>query len=204
MSRLTAAVAPVGDTTDVVLAAVRAAPGRSRAALAVPRHRRAGIVAAAAAQLLYLVAIGDITSSTRAGAPFVEVAPGWTGRVLQARAPYQFEPIAAVHPPGPVSILVSPLDVGLGAVLAALVGLNVAVTAHAVATASCRRTGYGRLLAALPALLTGFACCVPAVLIGVGTSTAALLLPVLLPLQAVFYPLSLLVLAGSVVWTTSR
>lgn len=83
--------------------------------------------------------------------------------------------------------------------LALLVGLNVAVTAHAVARASCRRTGYGRLLSAVPALLTGFACCVPAVLIGVGTSTAALLL-----LQAVFYPLSLLLLAGSVAWTTSR
>lgn len=204
MSRLTAAVARVGDATDAALAATRAAPGRARSALAARRHRRAGILAASVALLLYLVAIGDITSSTRVGASWIEVAPDWTGRLLQARAPYLFEPIAAVHPPGPISILVSPLDLVLGAVLAALVGLNVAVTAHSVATASCRRIGYGRLTATLPALLTGFTCCVPAVLIGAGTSTAALLLPVLLPLQAAFYPLSLLLLAGSVVWTTNR
>ncbi|MGD9697327.1 MAG: hypothetical protein AB7V42_16910 [Thermoleophilia bacterium] len=171
MSRLAVAVTRVGDATDTVLAAVRATPGRVRPALAALRHRRTGILAASVALLLYLVAIGDITSSIAVGAPFVEVAPGWTDRVLQVRAPYLFEPIAAIHPPGPIGILVGPLDLVLGAVLAALVGPNLAVTAHAVARASCRRTGYGRLAAALPALLTGFACCVPAVLIGVGPAS---------------------------------
>lgn len=72
--------------------------------------------------------------------------------------------------------------------------------AAAVQVASCRRTGYGRLLAAL---LTGVACCVPTFLLVLG-STAAVVLPVVVPLRILFYPLSLVLLAATLVWGTRR
>jgi hypothetical protein len=56
----------------------------------------------------------------------------------------------------------------------------------------------------LPAFLLGFACCVPTFLLVLGSGTAAALLPVLIPLRPVFYPLTLLMLTGTLVWGTSR
>ncbi len=99
-----------------------------------------------------------------------------------------------------LTALLSPAHLLLGGLLAGLVGLNLAVAISAEAT-GCRRTGHSRLLAALPTLLaalptllTGVACCVPTVLIMLDTSTAALLLPVLVPLDAV--PPTVTVVAG--------
>jgi len=45
---------------------------------------------------------------------------------------------------------------------------------------------------------------VPTFLLVLGASTAAALLPVLIPLRPVFYPLTLLMLTGTLMWGTSR
>lgn len=79
------------------------------------------------------------------------------------------------------------------------------MAAYAAAQAtSCRRTRYGRLLAALLALFTGAACCGPTVLIVLGSSTAAVLLPAVVALRVLFYPLSLVLLAITLVWEIRR
>jgi hypothetical protein len=93
----------------------------------------------------------------------------------------------------------------LGGLLAGLVALNLTAAAYGADQAdSCRRAGYGGLLAALPALLTGAACCDPSFLIVLGSGTAAALLPVVTPLRMLFYPLSLVLLAAALVWGTRR
>jgi hypothetical protein len=208
MSELATAVARVGDAVDAGLAAVRATPGRVRAALAGRRYRWVGIVGAMLALVLYVVAIGDVALGGRAGAAgasLIEVAPDWPERLFRARAPYLFEPVLAVHPLAQLTVLVSPPNLVLGGLLAALVGLNLAVAGYAAAhVASCRRTGYGRVLAVVPALLTGVACCVPTFLVVLGSSTAAVLLPVVVPLRMLFYPLSLVLLAATLVWGARR
>ncbi|WP_406442378.1 hypothetical protein OHB00_39915 [Streptomyces sp. NBC_00631] len=101
-------------------------------------------------------------------------------------------------------MFVSPLNVLLGGIVAALVGCNVAVAGlTALQAAACRATrrrrGYARLLGMLPAFLLGFAWCVPTVLLLLGTGTAAALLPVLTPLRPVFYPLTLMLLTAALV-----
>ncbi|WP_309117702.1 hypothetical protein [Saccharothrix sp.] len=207
MNRIGTAVARVGDGADAALAAVRATPRRVRSALAVRRHRWAGIIASIVALVLYLWAIGDIVIGGRTGAArgsWVEMVPDWTERMFRVRAPYLFEPVLAAHPLPQLTALVSPLNLVLGGLLAALVGLNLAVAGYAARAGSCRRTGYGRLLAALPALLTGLACCVPTLLLVLGSSTAAVVLPVVVPLRILFYPLSLVLLAATLVWGTRR
>lgn len=102
-------------------------------------------------------------------------------------------------------MLLSPVNLLLGGLVAALVGLNLAVAAYAATqAASCRRPGYGRLAAALPALLTGMACCVPTFLLVMGSGTAAVLLPIVTPMRGLYYPLSLTLLAATLVWGVRR
>lgn len=205
MSRLLTALARAGDVWDATVVAIKTTPGRVRAALAVRRSRRAALIAAGLTLLVYLFSIGDLAvsgSGRFTGAPVVRAAPG---QLFEARAPYLFEPVLAWHPTSHVAVFVSPVNLLLGAVVAVLVGYNFAVAAHTATTgASCRRTRYARVLAVLPAFLLGFACCVPTFLLLVGASTAAALLPVLIPLRPVFYPLTLLMLSGTLVWGTSR
>lgn len=205
MNRLVTTTARLGDGADAALAAICATPARARTALVVRRHRRAGILAAVVALGLYLLAIGDIVPDGRTSAPWAEVAPDWPERMWHARAPYLFEPVLSIHPLPQLTVLLSPVNLLLGGLLAALVGLNVTVATYAAAQAtSCRRTGYGRLLAALPALFTGAACCVPTVLIVLGSSTATVLLPAVAALRMLFYPLSLALLALTLVWGPRR
>lgn len=195
MNPLLHAVARIGTGWDRVIAAGVSTPRRILTALAVRRHRRAGLVAALVTLVLYLLAIGDLAvslSGTWTNAPLIQTAPA---AMWQTRAPYLFEPVLVMHPAPQLAVFISPVNIALGAVLAALVGCNIAVAAHSARTAaSCRRPGYSKVLAVLPAFLLGFACCVPTFLLVLGSGAAATLLPLMLPLRPIFYPLALLLL----------
>ncbi|OII66366.1 hypothetical protein [Streptomyces sp. CC77] len=201
MNPLLAFLARVGGVWDASVAT----PRRVRAALGVHRHRRAALITAAVTLLVYMWSIGDLAVSPSgrfSGGPVFQSAPE---QLFQARAPYLFEPVLAVHPSAHVAVFVSPVNLLLGAIVAGLVGCNVAVAAFvARQNAACRRTRYARVLGVLPAFLLGFACCVPAFLLVLGTGTAAALLPVMIPLRPVFYPLTLLMLTAALVWGASR
>ncbi|MBT2366119.1 hypothetical protein J7E88_12570 [Streptomyces sp. ISL-10] len=205
MSRLLTVLARTGDAWDATVLAIKATPGRVRAALAARRHRRTALIVASVTLLVYLFSLGDLVVSASGrftGAPVFQAAPG---QLLEVRGPYLFEPVLAWYPTRHLAVFLSPVNLMLGSVVAVLVGCNIAVAAHAARqAASCRRTRYARLLGVLPAFLLGFACCVPTFLLVLGASTAAALLPVLMPLRPVFYPLTLLMLTGTLVWGTSR
>jgi hypothetical protein len=122
--------------------------------------------------------------------------------MFSTRAPYLFEPVMVLRTPY-AALFLSPVNVLLGAVVAGLAAANIAVALAARDEMACRapRTrGLTRLLGVLPALLLGFACCVPAFLLALGTGTAAAVLPFAVPLRPVFYPLSLVLLTVSIVW----
>lgn len=199
------AAARIGDGWDRVVHAVGATPRTLRYALAARRERRVGGIAASLILVLYLLAIGDVAISFAgrwAAAPAVRFAPD---RLLLARAPYLFEPVLALHPGSHVAIFLSPINLLLGATVAALAGLNIALAAYGARQAvACRRPGYSRALAVLPAFLLGFACCVPTFVLALGAGTAAAILPVLLPIRPLFYPLTLVLLLGALVWGAHR
>ncbi|MCP3821603.1 hypothetical protein NLX86_26980 [Streptomyces sp. A3M-1-3] len=209
MNRLLVGFARAGDAWDATVAATAATPRRVRAVVAVRRHRRTGVIAAAVVLLAYLFSIGDLAVSASGrftGVPALQAAPE---QLFHVRSPYLFEAVVAVHPTSYVGLFLSPVNLLLGAIVAALVGCNVAVAALAARqAASCRRpggrAGYARLLGVLPAFLLGFACCVPTFLLILGTGTAAALLPLLIPLRPVFYPLTLLLLISTLVWGSAR
>lgn len=177
------------------------AVSRTRAATAATLRRRdarlvfGGVTAAYLG--LYLWAIGHLAPGL--GGFEVAVVADPIGKLLQpSLGPFTFTPVARVSL-GPVTYLLS-FNTVLGAALAALVGLNIALTYLAwTQPAAC---GIGESttgpLASLPALLSGTACCGPVVLFALGIQASATILTafeLLLP-AAVIALVASLVLVG--------
>jgi hypothetical protein len=199
------AAAGVGNGTDRAALALRDTPRVVKGTLATRRGRRVFGIAGSAILTLYLLAIGDVAISPSgrwAGVTSVRFAPD---RLFRTRAPWLFEPVLELHPGGHLAVFASPINLLLGLVVAVLAGLNIALAAHAARQAvACRNPGYSRSLAVLPAFLLGFACCVPTFVLALGAGTAAAILPALLPVRPLFYPLTLVLLVGALVWGVHR
>jgi hypothetical protein len=120
-----------------------------------------------------------------------EIAPG----------AFSYEPILLLKF-GFGTYLFSPINTVLALALASLVGVNLALSYLAITQPkSCRLSVGSGVLASLPALLAGGACCAPVLLIVIGiTATGPLLavLPWLLPLGVVLLLVSLIYLAGKI------
>jgi hypothetical protein len=121
-------------------------------------------------------------------------------RAVQPVGPFQWESVALVVV-GPVELLVSPLNVLLGAGLATLVGLNLAVSVVAWRGPTACRLGSGASAAAgVPGLLSGVACCGPTILLVVGVQASAGVLTVFQWLL----PLAVVALVGTLLWVGRR
>ncbi|GCF15484.1 hypothetical protein Harman_34190 [Haloarcula mannanilytica] len=121
-------------------------------------------------------------------------------RAFRQVGPFQWEPVALVVA-GPVELLVAPLNILLGGVLATLVGLNLAVSVVAWRGPSACRLGPGAGAAAgLPGLLSGFACCGPTVLLVVGVQASA----GILSLFQWLLPITVVALLGTLLWVGNR
>lgn len=176
-------------------------------ALRVKRYRRWALALAVAYLVVYLWAIQNLvfsfgTDLTRfVEVPSVQVAPDWTSKVLEPIAAFYYEPVAAVYPVNHITLLVSPANIGMGVLLGALVGLNVAVALLTARRAvACRRRSFGGLLGALPGFLTGFACCVPTFALVLGAQFTLALIAV----RSYFFPLAVAAMALSLAWNARR
>lgn len=195
-----AGLAVIGRAAERVAFAIGAAARAVRDAFTVHTHRRVAVVVAAGVLILYLFAIGDIAvsgSGRLSTTPMLQTA---SDNLFRTRAPYLFEPVFALRPDAHLTVFVSPLNIMLGAVVATLAAANVAVARVAAQQAVCRRTGIGRLVGVLPALGLGFACCTPTLLLAFGTTASAALLPAMLAVRPIFYPLTLVLLGTTLVW----
>ncbi|WP_436927064.1 hypothetical protein [Halosimplex amylolyticum] len=170
---------PTSDDGRGPVAAFREALSRTRTSATLPFHRRdAGLVfvaTSAAYLVLYLYALGHLAPGI--GGFGVTIVDDAAARFFRpALGPFSFTPVASVRL-GPVTYLFS-FDTVLGAGVAGLVGLNVALTYLArTRPASCGIDGSSAgALAGLPALLSGTACCGPVVLIAVGVQASGALL----------------------------
>lgn len=201
MTGLLAGLAAIGFAVERVCAAIGYAPKRVREACAVRAHRRAAGAVGAGVLILYLLTIGDIVvlvSGNLATTPTLQTA---TDELFDVKAPYLFEAVLALRPNAHLTVFVSPVNIVLGAAVAVLAAANVAVAQHASRQGTCRRSGYGRLVGVLPALGLGSVCCAPTVLLALGASTTAALLPAMLLVRPIFYPLTVALLGASLVWT---
>jgi hypothetical protein len=150
--------------------------------------------------LVYLWGIGHLAPGS--GGYGLTVVPNAVDRFFQpALGTFSFEPVAVVTA-GPLTYLFS-LNTVIGLGLAALVGLNFAVTY--IAWRQPKACGIGSrsagALAGIPALLSGTACCGPVLLIAVGVQASGLMLTTfefLLPLAVVLLLGSLLMVGRQV------
>lgn len=144
--------------------------------------------------VVYLWAIGHLAPGF--GGYSVTVVADPVAKFLRpALGPFSFTPVARVQL-GPVTYLLSFNSV-LGSVLAVLVGLNLGLTY--LAWTRPKACGIGQsstgVLASLPAVLSGSACCGPVVLIVLGIQASGALLTTF----QFLLPLSVVLLLGSLV-----
>lgn len=152
---------------------------------------------------LYLVAIQQLIVSPgrRALGPSIQLVDGWATRMFDQIAPFSFEPIAAVRPAPWLTLLVAPVNIAIGLALAALVAANVAVAVLYVRRVRvCRTSSFTGILGALPAFLTGFACCAPTVALAIGAQFTVALLAV----RSYLLPVAAAALLAALAWNTHR
>lgn len=158
--------------------------------LSVPRHRHVAAVLAALYLALFLFALRDLTL----GGSGFEVTTVDPARMFERTGTVTFEPVARVTMPG-ATLLIAPLNLLIGGILAVLVGLNLLVTYLALrqprACSFNRSTG---ILASLPALLAGGACCAPTIVLILGLQLSSALVTgfqALIPVAAILLVLTL-------------
>lgn len=120
--------------------------------------------------------------------------------IFRERAPFIFEPIGIVYL-GVIDLFVSPVNLAIGLGIAALVGLNLAVAWVAWrGPSACGISSGGGAVAGIPALISGFACCGPTILIIVGIQASA----GLIALFQWLLPIAVALLVLTLLWVGSR
>ncbi len=180
---------------------LRHTPGVVLAALRRPNAVVVLLASTVGYLAMFLWAIGDLAFRSSAGRRlFVVEEPA---RRLFERAPgaFSYEPIAFVEF-GIGTYLFSPINVGIGLSIAVLVGANMMLSYLAIVQPKSCGIGAGSgIVASVPALLAGSACCAPVLLIVLGITASGTLLavlPWLLPLGVVLLLSSLAYLAGKI------
>jgi hypothetical protein len=165
----------------------------------VRRDARAVLVGVTLVYLgLYLYILGHLRFTGGGGFEYF-VVPDPLSRMFQTTGTLAFEPVASLVA-GPLQLLVAPVNVAIGGLLALLVGVNLAVSFLAWRHPAACGIGSGAkssgVLAGLPALLSGTACCGPVVLIAVGIQASG----VLIASFGFLVPAAALLLVGSLLY----
>ena len=149
--------------------------------------------------LVYLVTVGDLALSGGTE-PSVRLAADLS-RAFASTGFFRFDAIAVVSGYG-LTVLLSPLNLLVAAALAALVGANLSLSyLGLVQPRACGLEASSGVLAGLPALLSGAACCGPTVLLLVGVQATAGLIGVfqlLVPIAFVLLLAGLLLIGRQV------
>lgn len=156
------------------------------AILSIPYYRRRSAGIGLVYLVLFLAALQDISPG---GHGFEFLTVDWT-RMFDRAGAVTFEPIARLTVPG-LTILLSPLNIGIGLIVAALAAVNLIVTY--VAFRQPRACSFNRstgILASIPALLAGSACCAPALVLLLGLQVSSLFINVF----QILIPASVLIL----------
>lgn len=158
--------------------------------LGIPFYRRLTLGIALGYLVMFLVALQDISRGGRG----VQLLTAEWRRMFERTGAITFEPVVQIVVPG-LTILLSPLNVLTGSGLSLLAGLNLALTFMAFrqprACSFNRSTG---ILASIPALLAGGACCAPAIVLILGLQASSLLMGVFQVLIPVSFVLLLVTL----------
>ena len=122
---------------------------------------------------VFQIAVADLTIDGVSRPTSMFVVPNWESLLLRERAPFQFEAVAILESPYLVW-LISPMNIALGMALGLLTGLQVALVRIARRCAvACGLSPATGVLAGLPGLLAGSACCAPILFVLLGVQVTA-------------------------------
>jgi hypothetical protein len=178
---------------------------RTRSALGVAVRRRDGrlvfLLATAGYLVAYLATVGDLTVATGSQGPLSVRVADDLSRAVASLGFFRYGAVAVVSA-GPLTYLFSPLNAATAIALAALVGANLALTyLGLVQPRACGLESSTGVLAGVPALLSGAACCGPTILLVVGVQASATLVTAfqyLVPVAATLLVASLLLVGRRV------
>ncbi len=149
--------------------------------------------------IVYLWGLGHLNRTGTGGFDLM-VVDDPIARMTESMGPFIYEPVALLTL-GTFEVLLSPINLLIGIGLASLVGLNLAVSWVAWRGPSACRIGPGAGLAAgLPGLLSGFACCGPAILLVIGVQATA---GIITAFQW-FLPFTIVLLVGTLLWVGNQ
>lgn len=152
---------------------------------------------AAAYLMLFAVAVADLTVDGAWRPVSVFSASEWQTLVFRQRAPFQFEAVAVIEAPYLVW-LVSPMNMAIGLILGLLTGLQIALVRVARDCAvACGLSPATGILAGLPGLLAGSACCAPLLFVLLGIQVTASLVT----LMGMLIPAAFVLLSAGLVMT---
>lgn len=144
------------------------------AILRVPFYRWLSLALFRGYLTVFLLALGDLSLG---GGDFEFATVEWR-RGLERAGAFTFQPVARLTLPG-LTFLLSPVNLAIGALLSGLAGLNLAVTVLALRQPrACRFNRSAGILASVPALLAGSACCAPAIVLLLGLQVSSLMMGV--------------------------
>jgi hypothetical protein len=165
--------------------------------------RRVGVATGVAFLLLYLYSVGNIVIAPGVNlafgrpTPTASIGDDWAAKMWKPVAPFVWEPIGALYLIPSVALFLSVPNLLLAVLLGMLVGLNMAVAiARSVVRVKRDRDFARGFLASLPALLTGFTCCVPTIVLALGSLSAAFSVAAI-ALAPYFLPFAALALVGN-------
>lgn len=168
-----------------------------------------GLLVGAMYGLAYLYSVQNIVVAPGvdliAGAPVpsASVAADWSAKMWKPIAPFVWEPVVGLFPLRSVAVFISVPNLLLALVLGALVGLNVSLAAERTRAARAAGSPSGSmkgLLASAPSLLTGFTCCVPTVILAMGSLAASFTIAII-ALRPYFIPAAVVALSANVFWS---
>lgn len=175
---------------------------RTYAAVRLVLGRRDGRVVTVAATLAYLILYLIATRSLVSGGGGLEIriAEKPISLLFRRTGFMTFEPIALIDL-GIARLLVAPVELFVAGGIAILVGLNLALSYLAWRQpAACGVSPGVGMVAAVPALLSGSACCAPIFLIVLGIQASGLLVAAV----DVLIPVSVVLLIGSLLLISRR
>ncbi len=130
----------------------------------------------------------------------VMILDNWVNLIFRSRAPFNWEPIGFIAL-GNVRIFLAIPNLIFGLIIGLLVGANLSVSTYTYrARTVCNLTPTSSLFSAIPALLTGVACCGPTFLLSLGIASASVTIAFLTILPFLF-PLAIFGLVTSLTWS---
>lgn len=167
-------------------------------ALSHPRLRALTGVVTFGYAVVYLIAIGHIAPGF--GGFDITVVRNPLGRVFAMQGPFSFTPILSAQIGGLTYLFSLNTVIALG--IGVLIGLNATLSYLGWAYPNqCNTQGsYIGVVAGLPTIISGTACCGPIIFIFLGIQASAVFLTAI----EVLLPLAVVILVGSVILSSSR